>query len=58
MGSEKTIKQNEFIAGAYDRIYLLVKKGKKLEYQLAANRAGLSLNAFIVQAINKMMEVE
>lgn len=51
----KTQKQNEFIGKAYDRINLLVKKGKKEIIQEEAKKAGMSTNAYINEAIDAMM---
>lgn len=51
----KTQKQNEFIGKTYDRINLLVKKGKKEIIQEEAKKAGMSTNAYINEAIDAMM---
>lgn len=42
---------NEFIKQAYDRINLTIPKGLKEEWQASAQRAGLSLNAYILEAV-------
>lgn len=44
---------NEFIKLAYDRINLTIPKGLKAEWTAAAQRAGLSLNAFILEAVEE-----
>ena len=54
--SLKTQKQNEFIGKAYDRINLLVKKGKKDVIKTAAENQGKSVNSFINEAIDLMLE--
>lgn len=60
MTKPKTIKQNKYIADKYDRVYVLLPKGKKAEVQAAANRAArtddASLNGYIVQAIREKMQ--
>lgn len=53
--SVKTQKQNEFIGKAYDRINLLVKKGKKDIIQNKARESGESVNAYINRAIDALM---
>lgn len=40
---------------AYDDITLRVRKGHKADMQAAAERAGLSLNAYIVRAVERQM---
>lgn len=47
---------NKYIANNYDRLNITVPKGKKDEYKLAAESDGKSLNAFIVECIEKRME--
>ena len=42
---------NEFIKQAYDRINLTIPKGLKEEWQAAAASVGLSLNAYILEAV-------
>ena len=54
----KTQKQNEFIEKAYDRINLLVKKGKKEVIQNKAAEKGESVNAFINRAIDLLLDDE
>lgn len=39
-------KQNEYLAGKYDRINFTVPAGKKVEIEAAARASGKSLNAF------------
>ena len=40
---------------AYDDITLRVRKGRKADIQAAAERAGMSLNAYIVRAVERQM---
>lgn len=47
--------KNRYNAKAYDRIAVVVTKGRKAIIQAAAERAGLSLNAYIVKAIERQM---
>lgn len=43
--------QNAWIASQYERINLTVPKGAKAEWQAAADQAGMSLTAYIRQAV-------
>lgn len=43
--------KNKYNSQNYDRLYPIVKKGKKAEYEAAAKNAGMSLNEFIISAI-------
>lgn len=43
---------------SYDRIQLVVKKGKKAEIQAAAEKQGESLNAYVIGAVERRMETE
>ena len=53
--SDKTTHQNDFIRNNYDRINLLLKKGRKEEIKSAASDAGQSVNEFINAAIDGHM---
>jgi len=53
MGKASTRAKNKYNAVNYDRISLSVPKGKKEEYQQAAEAAGKSLNQFIVDCIEE-----
>ncbi len=53
MGKAHTAAQNKYIAKAYDRINLIVPKGKKAEMQAHAEANGESLNGFINRAIDE-----
>ena len=48
--------QNEFNKLNYDRITIMVPKGKKAEYQTICKDKGLSMNAFIISAINEKIK--
>lgn len=48
--------QNKWIAKAYDRINLIVTKGKKDVIQAHAEAQGESVNGFINRAIDEAME--
>lgn len=50
--------KNKYNAQNYDRLYPVTKKGKKKVYEEAAKRVGLSLNDFIVKAIEEKIERE
>lgn len=47
---------NEFNKQAYDRISLMLKKGKKEIIQQKAKENGESVNAFINRAIDLLLE--
>ena len=56
MGKAQTRAQNKYIAKAYDRVNLVLKKDTrptKDEVQAAADAEGVSLNAYIVAAISQ-----
>ncbi len=61
MGRPKTLDQKaktdykrQFNEDNYDRLYPTVPKGRKAEYQAAAAKAGISLNAFMQTAMDKL----
>lgn len=56
MGRTSSEVKNRWNAKAYDRIELRVKKGQKDAIKAAADEAGLSLNAYIQQAIEEQMK--
>ncbi len=49
---------NEFNKQAYDRVSLMLKKGKKEIIQQKAKENGESVNAFINRAIDLLLENE
>jgi len=56
MAKAATTAKNKYNAKAYERIHVSVKTGEKAPIEAAAAAAGLSTNAFIVQAITEKME--
>lgn len=55
MGTKITAYKNKYQAEKYDRIIVQVKKGQKEKIKAHAESRGMSLNAFIVEAIEKEM---
>lgn len=51
----KIAANNRYTAGAYDRLYPFVPKGRKAEIQAVADAVGETLNEFIVKAIDERM---
>ena len=49
---------NKYIANSYDRINLIMPKGKKEQIKAAAERKFISVNAFINQSIDEFMKEE
>ena len=56
MGKAATKAQNKYIAKNYDRINLVVPKGRKATIEAAAEKKGLSVNAYINQAISERLD--
>ena len=54
-GKTSAAVKNRYNSKAYDRIAVVVVKGRKAIIQAAAERAGLSLSAYIVKAIERQM---
>ncbi len=54
--AEKSAYRNSWIAEKLDRVNLTMPKGKKEQIKDAADKTGLSLNAYINQAIDERME--
>ena len=52
----QTTAKNKYNAKAYDRIALVVKKGKRDEVRTHAEQKGESLNSFINRAIDETMQ--
>lgn len=46
----------KYVSNNYERVMVTLKKGKKEPLQEAAAAAGLSMNAYIVTAIDEKME--
>ncbi len=55
MGKTSSEVKDRYNKKAYDTIMLRVYKGRKDIIQAAAERAGLSLSAYIVKAIDRQM---
>ena len=51
MGKSSTKAKNKYNAKVYDRISVTVKKGVKDDWKSKAEKQGLSLNAFIEEAV-------
>lgn len=49
-------KQNEYLAGKYDRLNFTVPAGKKAEVEAAAKAAGKTVNAFCRDAVLEAVE--
>ncbi len=56
MGKTSAAVKNKYAAKAYDRIQLVVKKGKKDEIKAYAEKHGYSLNSFVNEAIEEKMQ--
>ena len=56
MGKASTKAQNKYISKKYDRISLVVEKGKKETIKEHAEAFGESLNGFINKAIDEKMQ--
>lgn len=55
-GKAATRAKNKYNAAHYDRLYPVVPKGRKAIYEAAAKAAGMSLNEFIVAAMEEKLE--
>lgn len=56
MGTTATKAKSKYNAKSYDRVYLTVKKGEKDIIEAAATAAGMSVNAYINEAIQERIE--
>ena len=57
-GKTSAAVKNRYNCKAYDRIAVVVAKGRKAIIQAAAERAGLSLSAYIVKAVDRQMSAD
>ena len=57
-GKTSAAVKNRYNAKAYDRIAVVCPKGRKAIIQAAAERSGLSLNAYIVKSIERQMSAD
>jgi len=55
-GSAATRAKNKYNAANYDRLYPYVPKGRKAVYEAAAAAAGVSLNDYIIRALDEKVE--
>lgn len=58
MGKTSAAAKNRYAEKAYDRVALILTKGKKEKVQALAASGGESLNGFINRAISELMERE
>jgi len=57
MGKSATRAKNKYNAAHYDRIQVIVPKGKREEYAILAVKLGYkSLNRFIIDAIERVRQ--
>lgn len=56
--NSQTVASNKYNEKAYDRINYVVQAGYKDIIKEAAERAGLSVNAYITQAVSEKMKRE
>lgn len=57
-GTSATRAKNKYNAANYDRLYPYAPKGRKAVYEAAAKAAKVSLNDFIITAIEEKVERE
>lgn len=57
-GTSATRAKNKYNAANYDRLYPYAPKGRKAVYEAAAKAAEVSLNDFIITAIEEKVERE
>lgn len=58
MTTARTKANRKYNEKAYERLYPYVKKGRKAVYEAAAEKAGMTLNEFIVEALDEKVEKE
>ena len=56
--NSRTIASNKYNEKTYDRINYVIQAGYKDVIKAAADHAGLSVNAYITQAVTEKMERE
>ena len=57
-GKTSAASHNKYNAKAYDRIAIMAPKGGKAEIKAAADRAGQSVNAYILEAVQQRMTAD
>lgn len=55
-GSSSTRAKNKYNAANYERLYPFVPMGRKAIYEAAAKAVGVSLNEYIVKALDEKVE--
>ncbi|MBU5438269.1 DUF1778 domain-containing protein [Tissierella sp. MSJ-40] len=55
-GTSATRAKNKYNAKNYDRLYPYVKKGRKAVYEEAAQKSGMTLNEFMITAIEEKVQ--
>ena len=58
MPKNRTAEKNKFAAENYDRINLMVRKGRKDAIKAAADARGISVNAYINMALNTLLKLD
>lgn len=57
MGKAQTRASNKYIAKAYDRVPLVIPKGRKEDLKAAAERTGESVNSYVIKAVLSRMGI-
>lgn len=57
-GKTSTASKCKYNAKAYDRLYIVVPKGDKDKIKAAAEAAGQSVNAYILEAVQQRMTAD
>jgi predicted HicB family RNase H-like nuclease len=57
-GKTSAASHNKYNTKAYDRIAIMAPKGGKSEIKAAADRAGQSVNAYILEAVQQRMTAD
>lgn len=57
MGKAQTRASNKYIAKVYDRVPLVIPKGRKADLKAIAERAGESVNSYVIKAVLSRMGV-
>ena len=57
MGKTSSAAKNRYNNKAYDRVTIIIPKGHKADLQTAAERAGESVNSYVIKAVLSRMGV-
>ena len=57
MGKTSSAAKNRYNNKAYDRVTMVIPKGRKADLQAAADRAGESVNSYVIKAVLSRMGV-